>query len=388
MKAFIVYCHPSEDSFTSHVRDAFIKGLEDSGNEYIISDLYKMDFKSDMTEEEYLREGFYRDTPIVAGDVLAEQEKINSSDAIVFIYPVFWTEAPAKLVGWFDRVWTYGFAYGTKTMKMLEKGLVLCVAGKAAEGLEEFGQLDSMKTVMLGDRLFNRVKQAEFFVIDGTSRKIELRNTRWDQNLKTAYEKGKNLFTPIEETGKPARIEACGTQEIETERLLLRQFNLDDVDSAFRNWAGVEEIQDSYGEPVYETPEKTEKLLRKYIIGYLSGYKYRWAVIEKESGECIGQIAFYHVETQNCWGEIEYCIGKAYQGREYATEATKAVIDYGFKRIGFHKVQISCRPGNIQSKRVIEKCGFEYEGTLRDFFYRNGKYEGRMYFSLLADSNK
>ena len=60
MKAFIVYCHPSEDSFTSHVRDSFIKGIVDSGNEYILSDLYKMDFKSDMTGQEYLRDANYR----------------------------------------------------------------------------------------------------------------------------------------------------------------------------------------------------------------------------------------------------------------------------------------------------------------------------------------
>ncbi|SEQ10896.1 Flavodoxin-like fold [Treponema bryantii] len=60
MKAFIVYCHPSEESFTSHVRDSFIKGIIDSGNEYVISDLYKMDFKSDMTEQKYLRDANYR----------------------------------------------------------------------------------------------------------------------------------------------------------------------------------------------------------------------------------------------------------------------------------------------------------------------------------------
>ena len=114
MKAFIVYCHPSEDSFTRCVRDAFIRGLEDAGHEYVLSDLYKMDFRSDMTEAEYLRDAYYQNTPDIADDVLAEQEKINSSDAIVFIYPVFWSEAPAKLVGWFDRVWTYGFAYGEK----------------------------------------------------------------------------------------------------------------------------------------------------------------------------------------------------------------------------------------------------------------------------------
>ena len=198
MKVFIVYCHPSEDSFTRHMRDAFIKGVTDAGHEYILSDLYKMGFKTDMSEEEYLRDAYYRNTPDPAADVLAEQAKVNASDAIVFIYPVFWTEAPAKLVGWFDRVWTYGFAYGEKTMKTLEKGLVLCSAGDPLERLESFGLLDSMKKVMLGDRLFNRVKEADFIVFDNTSREFGLREENWDQNLEKVYEIGKNLFERVE----------------------------------------------------------------------------------------------------------------------------------------------------------------------------------------------
>ena len=194
MKVFIVYCHPSEDSFTKNMCDAFIKGITDSGNEYIISDLYKMGFQTDMTEEEYLRDANYRNTPDVAPDVLAEQEKINSADAIVFIYPVFWTEAPAKLVGWFDRVWSYGFAYGEKTMKLLDKAVILCSAGNPIERLEEFGLLDSMKRVMLGDRLFGRAKQTEFIVFDNTSRENELREKNWDTNIQKVYELGKGFF--------------------------------------------------------------------------------------------------------------------------------------------------------------------------------------------------
>ena len=194
MKVFIVYCHPSEDSFTKAMCDTFIEGVTDSGNEYILSDLYKMDFKTDMTEEEYLRDAYYKTSPDVAGDVLAEQKKINSSDAIVFIYPVFWTEAPAKLVGWFDRVWSYGFAYGEKTMKMLDKALILCSAGNSREKLEQSGLLDSMKKVMLGDRLFGRAKKTEFIVIDNTSRENEHREKNWDKNLQKVYEKGATLF--------------------------------------------------------------------------------------------------------------------------------------------------------------------------------------------------
>ena len=194
MKVFVVYCHPSEDSFTKKMLDSFVKGVEDAGNECIISDLYKMDFKTDMSEQEYLRDAYYKTEPVVADDVRMEQEKINASDAIVFIYPVFWTEAPAKLVGWFDRVWSYGLAYGERKMKTLQTGMILCSAGNPAERLEQFGYLESMKRVMLNDRLSDRVRHSEFVVIPCTSREKPLRELNWDKNLELVYTKGKTLF--------------------------------------------------------------------------------------------------------------------------------------------------------------------------------------------------
>lgn len=194
MKVFIVYCHPSEDSFTRHVRDAFIRGIVDAGHEYVLSDLYAMGFRTDMSEQEYLRDANYTTEPPLAADVLAEQAKVNAADAVAFIYPVFWTEAPAKLVGWFDRVWTYGFAYGERTMKTLDRALFLVTAGNKMERLVQFGLLDSMKKVMLGDRLFNRVRTSDFVVFDGMTKKLESRLEHWDTNLQTAYEKGRELF--------------------------------------------------------------------------------------------------------------------------------------------------------------------------------------------------
>lgn len=201
MKVFIVYAHPSEDSFTRFARESFIKGLETAGHTYVLSDLYKMGFQTDMSETEYLREANYSlETPL-PDDVIVEQDKINSCDAIVFIYPVFWTEAPAKLVGWFDRVWTFGFAYDDENrgMKQLEKALVICIAGHGLYHLKEYGHYDAMKTVMLGDRIFNRAKTKDFIVLDAMSKyAIEAREANWDKNLKTAFEAGRTLSGCLE----------------------------------------------------------------------------------------------------------------------------------------------------------------------------------------------
>lgn len=179
-----------------------------------------------------------------------------------------------------------------------------------------------------------------------------------------------------------------GTQTIETERLILRRFSLSDADSMLENWIADEKIQSMYSEPVYTTKEAVEELLNNYIGSYKKEDYYRWAIVLKETGVCIGQIAYFLIDSKNHFAEIEYCIGSAFQCKGYATEATKAIIHYGFKKMNLHKVQICTKEINVPSKRVIEKCGFTYEGTLRDYFYRNGEYIGRLYFSMLRNEYK
>lgn len=174
-----------------------------------------------------------------------------------------------------------------------------------------------------------------------------------------------------------------GTHTIETKRLILRRFTYKDNEAMLKHWIADEKIQSLYSEPVYTTKEAVNELLDKYISSYEKSDYYRWAIIEKNSNECIGQIAFFLVDNKNHFTEIEYCIGSEFQCRGYATEATKAIIKYGFEKINLHKIQICTKTINEPSKRVIEKCGFTYEGMLRDYFYQNGGYVGRLYFSML-----
>ncbi|MDF2589470.1 MAG: flavodoxin family protein [Anaerocolumna sp.] len=191
MKVFIVYCHPSQDSFTYEARCKFIEGLKAAGHSYIISDLYQMNFDSEFTEEDYKREAYYlKDLP-VKEEILIEQRKINDSDAIVFIYPVFWTDAPAKLIGWIDKVWTYGFAYGEdRKMKLLDKALCIAITGKSLDDLVSSGQAAAMENVMLGDRINYRAKEKRIVFLDGMSRGYESRNTNWDKHLEYVYSLG------------------------------------------------------------------------------------------------------------------------------------------------------------------------------------------------------
>lgn len=174
-----------------------------------------------------------------------------------------------------------------------------------------------------------------------------------------------------------------GTQTITTDRMILRKFELSDASDVLKNWASKPEIQHMYSEPVYNTVEAVTELLKKYTSNYGNNNYYRWAIADKESNICIGQIAFYYVDTNNHFAEIEYCIASEYQNKGLMTEAVKALINFGFEKIGLHRIQISAKEMNAPSKRVIEKCGFVYEGTFRDYFFMDGQYVDRLYYSII-----
>lgn len=196
MNTLIIYCHPSNDSFTYMAKEALIKGITDGEHCYEISDLYAMNFNPIMSQAEYAREASYQDDGNVADDVKAEQEKIQRADKIVFIFPNFWTSAPAMLEGWFQRVWTYGYAYGEHRMKILDKAVfMMCMGGSMNDKIRQ-EQAQSIKCCMIGDRMHDRAKECEFYVFDEMTRGYandENRKMRIERFCKEIYKIGMGL---------------------------------------------------------------------------------------------------------------------------------------------------------------------------------------------------
>lgn len=99
MKVHIVFCHPSNESFTYALKESYIKGLKASDIDFTISDLYKKDFNSDMSEEEYLCEANYEES-YICDDVLEEQGLINDADILTLFFHCFgWMLLQSLLVG-------------------------------------------------------------------------------------------------------------------------------------------------------------------------------------------------------------------------------------------------------------------------------------------------
>ncbi|WP_433900622.1 NAD(P)H-dependent oxidoreductase [Sphingobacterium puteale] len=185
MNILFVYCHPSERSYTFEIF-SHLKALLSAQNWNIeVSDLYANNFQSNMTAEEYLREGLSQTLLPIPNDVREEHRKIENADCIIFLYPVWWSDCPAMMKGWFDRVFAVGYAYGQKSdlpkMKTINYGLVICTAGHPNNFLEEIGIAQSMQHIMLEDRLGKRFKHKEMLILGGTLAIDEVREHHLQQ---------------------------------------------------------------------------------------------------------------------------------------------------------------------------------------------------------------
>jgi len=197
MHVYILFAHPSPHSFSREVLHAFTRGLESAGHTFEPGDLYAMGFHSGMDAAEYAREVSGRPDAPLPTDVLAEHEKVGRADALAFIYPVWWSDCPAILKGWFDRVWNYGYAYyydlqeGRHTEIRIRKAIIICPAGHTEEHLEATGIAESMRRIMLNDRLLGvGIQQASMEILGGMMPGVA---TFREANLQRAFELGKNL---------------------------------------------------------------------------------------------------------------------------------------------------------------------------------------------------
>ena len=176
-----------------------------------------------------------------------------------------------------------------------------------------------------------------------------------------------------------------GTVDLQTERLLLRRFDFDDIESMLKNWIANPIIQHNYGEPTYETEDSVRELLNSWVPQYQNDSFYRWAIILKETNENIGQIAFCRVYTEAETAELEYCIGESYWGNGYAAEALKTVLEYSFKKPEFSKLEAFHRIENPNSGRVLQKAGMKTVPNVKRFEINNEQPIGDVFYALTKD---
>jgi ribosomal-protein-alanine N-acetyltransferase len=109
------------------------------------------------------------------------------------------------------------------------------------------------------------------------------------------------------------------------------------------------------------------------------------AVILQETDQLIGGCG---LRKERMIGEIGYCFNPLYWRMGYASEAASALIDYGFKELGIHRIFATCRPDNIGSANVMKKVGMQYEGHLREHMWHKNKWHDSYLYSILEHDSR
>lgn len=166
-------------------------------------------------------------------------------------------------------------------------------------------------------------------------------------------------------------MEHFGTKTIETERLLLRRFTLEDAQSMFENWASDPEVTKFLTWPTHMDAGISRMVLEDWIASYEKPDFYQWAIVLKSLGQPIGSIAAVEQNERAQRAHIGYCIGKNWWHQGIMSEALKAVMGYLFREVGFQRLDSRHDPNNPHSGDVMRKCGMQYEGTLRRSDWNN-----------------
>lgn len=158
---------------------------------------------------------------------------------------------------------------------------------------------------------------------------------------------------------------------LETERLLLRPFELDDAEEMYERWSSDPEVCKYLSWQPHTDVSVTQYVIWRWLEEYKKPDTYRFGIVYKEDGALIGSI-----DVVTYWdGEpvIGYCMSRPYWGRGLMTEACKELLDL-LRREGFKRAHIEAVKENIGSNRVIEKCGFRYVKTEAQDFPRKNQF--------------
>lgn len=124
MNVLVIYAHPEPKSLNGSILTTLKKQLNLNKHNVKVSDLYALDWRSEISREDFLElnssarlkipeaSGIATANNKLTTDVALEQEKLMWADTVIFQFPLWWFSMPAILKGWFDRVYSFGFAYG------------------------------------------------------------------------------------------------------------------------------------------------------------------------------------------------------------------------------------------------------------------------------------
>lgn len=177
-----------------------------------------------------------------------------------------------------------------------------------------------------------------------------------------------------------------GTRILETDRLILRPFCVDDAGAMFANWANDPEVTRYLTWPPHSSVDVSREVLRGWISQYDRLDYYSWAIVLRSLGQPIGSIAVVKHDDDLAMVQMGYCIGRQWWRQGLTSEALQRLVRFFFDEVGVNRLEATHDPRNPHSGQVMRKSGLRYEGTMRQAARNNqGLCDSAIYAILAAD---
>ena len=171
-------------------------------------------------------------------------------------------------------------------------------------------------------------------------------------------------------------------QNLESDRLLLRQINNADIDEVFKLRSNPETMK-YIPRPLLTSKEEALYHIKMIQDKIEANEGVNWAVTIKGDNKLIGIVGHYKIKWEHFRSEIGYMILPEYHGKGIVSEVVGLLIDYGFNQMNLHSVEAIIDPGNTASARVLEKNNFIKEAHFIENEFYDGQFIDSVVYSIL-----
>ena len=172
------------------------------------------------------------------------------------------------------------------------------------------------------------------------------------------------------------------TPVIRAPRLHLRKLTMKDAPDIYeysRDPLVAEHVLWEAHRSVSESKAYIRYMIRKYRYGEPAS----WGIALNSDDKIIGTIGFMWIQNENACAEVGYSLARKEWNKGYMTEALRALLEYGFKRMNLNRIEAIHETANPASGAVMRKCGMKHEGTLRSKLLNKGKYVDVELYAIL-----
>ena len=169
---------------------------------------------------------------------------------------------------------------------------------------------------------------------------------------------------------------------IETKRLILRKFTLEDAKEV-QSLRSDERVMNHMDSKKHLSIEQSEEFIKENFKTYALEKGIFWAITEKNSGVFIGDFAYWRIDHKNYRAEIGYTLKPDYWGKGYMKETMDAALKFGFKELNLHSFEANINPENNNSRKILDRTGFKKEAYFRENYYYDGRFLDSEIYCLL-----